>query len=71
MSDKEKIQSIFNRFYNYDSETKKVQEEFLENKDFYSELLKNTLRAVCEIERQSGISLPEQYMEFLKAGIGN
>ena len=71
MSDKEKIQSIFNRFYNYDSETKKVQEEFLENKDFYSGLLENTLRAVCEIERQSGISLPEQYKEFLKAGIGN
>ena len=71
MSDKEKIQSIFNRFYNYDSETKKVQEEFLENKDFYSGLLENTLRAVREIERQSGISLPEQYKEFLKAGIGN
>ena len=71
MSDKEKIQSIFNRFYNYDSETKKVQEEFLENRNFYSELLENTLRAVCEIERQSGISLPEQYKEFLKAGIGN
>ena len=71
MSDKEKIQSIFNRFYNYDSETKKVQEEFLENRNFYSELLEDTLRAVCEIERQSGISLPEQYKEFLNAGIGN
>ena len=38
MSDKEKIQNIFSRFYNYDSETQKVQEEFLENKNFYSEL---------------------------------
>ena len=29
------------------------------------------MRAVCEIERQLGISLSEQYKEFLKAGIGN
>lgn len=71
MNDKEKIQDIFNRFYNYNEETQRVQKEFLENKDSYSELLKNTLRAACEIEERLGISLSEQYKEFLKAEIGN
>ncbi len=71
MNDKEKIQDIFNRFYNYDEETQKAQKEFLENKDSYSELLKNTLRAAYEIEGRLGISLPEQYKEFLKAEVGN
>ncbi len=71
MNDKEKIQDIFSRFYNYDEETQKAQKEFLENKDSYSELLKNTLRAAYEIEGRLGISLPEQYKEFLKAEVGN
>lgn len=71
MNDKEKIQDIFARFYNRNEETQKVQKEFLENKNFYSELLKNTLRAICEIEKQLNISLSEQYKEFLKAKIGN
>ena len=71
MNDKEKIQDIFNRFYNYNEETQKVKKEFLENKDSCSELLKNALRAICEIEEQLNISFAEQYKEFLKAEIGN
>lgn len=71
MTDKEKIQNMFNRFYNFNEDTQKIKRDFLANKELYSEILGNTLKAIREIEKLLNIKLSEHYIEFLQAGIGN
>ena len=71
MNNKEIIQNAFNYFYNYNDDTRKIMNEFFENKESYSKLLKDTLQAINEIENQLKIAISEQYKDFLKAEIGN
>lgn len=71
MTDKEKIQNMFNCFYNFNEDTQKIKRDFLANKELYSEILGNTLKAIREIEKLLNIKLSEHYIEFLQAEIGN
>ena len=61
MTDKEKIQNMFNRFYNFNEDTQKIKRDFFANKELYSEILGNTLKAIREIEKLLNIKLSEIY----------
>ena len=65
MTDKEKIQNMFNRFYNFNEDTQKIKRDFLANKELYSEILGNTLKAIREIEKLLNIKLSEHYIGAL------